>query len=80
MGLLAAVMVIGMIVYVRQVTFGLGITGMSRDVSWGFYIAQFTFLVGIAASSVMLLLPCYLHHYKAFGRITFSENFWQWPP
>ena len=51
------------------------ITGMSRDVSWGFYIAQFTFLVGVAASAVMLVLPYYLHHYKTFGRITILGEF-----
>ena len=35
--------------YLMQLKFGLGITGMSRDVSWGFYIANFTYLVGVAA-------------------------------
>jgi molybdopterin-containing oxidoreductase family membrane subunit len=54
---------------------GLGITGMSRDVSWGLYIAQFTVLVGVAASAVMLVLPYYLHHHKAFGRITILGEF-----
>jgi molybdopterin-containing oxidoreductase family membrane subunit len=48
---------------------------MSRDVSWGFYIAQFTFLVGVAASAVMVVLPYYLHNYKAFGRITILGEF-----
>jgi molybdopterin-containing oxidoreductase family membrane subunit len=48
----------------------LGITGMSRDVSWGFYIAQFTFLVGVAASAVMVVLPHYLHDVKVFGKLT----------
>ena len=46
---------------------GLGITNLSRDVSWGLYIAQLTFLVGVAASAVMVVLPYYLHEYKAFG-------------
>jgi molybdopterin-containing oxidoreductase family membrane subunit len=66
---------IGFGVYLKQLDFGLGITGMSRDVSWGFYIAQFTFLVGVAASAVMLVLPYYLHDYKAFGRITILGEF-----
>jgi molybdopterin-containing oxidoreductase family membrane subunit len=48
---------------------------MSRDVSWGFYIAQFTYLVGIAASGVMVVLPYYIHDYKAFGRITILGEF-----
>ena len=47
----------GIYAYAQQLEFGLGITGMSRDVSWGLYIAQFTFLVGVAASAVMLVLP-----------------------
>ncbi len=61
--------------YMVQYTKGLTITGMSRDVTWGFYIAQFTFLVGVAASAVMLVLPYYLHHYKTFGRITILGEF-----
>ena len=40
-------------VYIKQLMEGLTITGMSRDVSWGFYISQFTYLVGLAASGVM---------------------------
>ena len=72
---LLAVIGVGFICYLWQFNFGLGITGMSRDVSWGFYIAQFTFLVGVAASAVMLVLPYYLHNYKAFGRITILGEF-----
>ncbi len=65
-GLLLAV---GGVAYSVQLTEGLTITGMGRDVSWGLYIAQFTFLVGVAASAVMVVLPYYLHNYKAFGRM-----------
>ncbi|MEW6001076.1 MAG: sulfate reduction electron transfer complex DsrMKJOP subunit DsrP [Nitrospirota bacterium] len=72
---LLVIMGLGFLNYLRQFTFGLGITGMSRDVSWGFYISQFTFLVGVAASGVMVVLPYYLHHYKAFGRITILGEF-----
>ncbi|MDY7035342.1 MAG: NrfD/PsrC family molybdoenzyme membrane anchor subunit [Thermodesulfobacteriota bacterium] len=61
--------------YLYQFFEGLRITGMSRDVSWGFYIAQFTYLVGVAASGVMVVLPCYIHDYKAFGRITILGEF-----
>ena len=72
---LLAVASTGFYFYLRQLDYGLGITGMSRDVSWGLYIAQFTFLVGIAASAVMLVLPYYLHDYKAFGKITVLGEF-----
>jgi len=75
MAALSAVVGAGFICYLWQLNFGLGITGMSRDVSWGFYIAQFTFLVGVAASAVMLVLPYYLHNYKAFGKITILGEF-----
>ena len=44
---------IGAACYVRQYLFGLALTGMSRNVSWGLYISQFTFLVGVAGSSVL---------------------------
>lgn len=66
---------IGMAAYLYQLYYGLGTTGMSRDVSWGLYIAQLTFLVGVAASAVMLVLPYYLHHYKEFGRIVILGEF-----
>jgi molybdopterin-containing oxidoreductase family membrane subunit len=74
-GFLLVIMGTGFISYLMQWFYGLGITGMSRDVSWGLYIAQFTFLVGVAASAVMVVLPYYLHNYKAFGRITILGEF-----
>lgn len=74
-GGLLTVMGIAFGFWLWQLSFGLGITGMSQDVSWGFYIAQFTFLVGVAAGGVMVVLPYYLHDYKAFGRITILGEF-----
>jgi Ni/Fe-hydrogenase subunit HybB-like protein len=61
--------------YGVQLQTGLGITGLSRDITWGLYIAQFTFLVGVAASAVMVVLPYYLHDYTLFGRITILGEF-----
>ncbi|MBW1916752.1 MAG: polysulfide reductase NrfD [Deltaproteobacteria bacterium] len=75
LGFLLLLIGIGFFIYLKQLDFGLGITGMSRDVSWGFYIAQFTYLVGVAASAVMVVLPLYLHDYKAFGRIAILGEF-----
>jgi [DsrC]-trisulfide reductase subunit P len=72
---LLAFMAAGALSYVQQFNYGLGLTGMSRDVSWGLYIAQFTFLVGVAASGVMVVLPYYLHDYKTFGKITILGEF-----
>ncbi len=72
---LLAIIGVAFVCYLSQFKNGLIITGMNRDVSWGFYIAQFTYLVGIAASGVMVVLPCYLHDYKAFARITVFGEF-----
>jgi Ni/Fe-hydrogenase subunit HybB-like protein len=67
---------VGSSFYLMQLKYGLGYTtGLGRDVSWGFYIAQLTYLVGVAASAVMVVLPYYLHDYKAFGRITILGEF-----
>jgi molybdopterin-containing oxidoreductase family membrane subunit len=67
---LLCVIVAGLCFYLRQLNQGLVVTGLSRDVSWGLYIAQFTFFVGVAASAVMVVLPYYLHDVKGFARIT----------
>ncbi len=72
---LLAIISVGAACFFLQLREGLKITGMSRDVSWGFYIGQFTFLVGVAASAVMVVLPYYLHNVKEFGRITILGEF-----
>jgi len=74
-GLLIICIGTGTACFLWQLDFGLGITGLSRDVSWGFYVAQLTFLVGVAASAVMLVLPYYLHKYQEFGKITIIGEF-----
>ena len=75
LGLLIAFILAGLAAYLTQYTHGLMVTNLGRDVSWGLYIAQLTFLVGVAASAVMLVVPYYLHHYKDFGRITILGEF-----
>jgi len=75
LGFWALLILLGLAAYGQQLSEGLTITGMSRDVSWGLYIAQFTFLVGVAASAVMVVLPYYLHNYKAFGKMVILGEF-----
>jgi Ni/Fe-hydrogenase subunit HybB-like protein len=60
-GCLLVLLLAGIAAYGVQFQHGLGVTGLSRNVPWGLYISQFTFLVGIAASSVLLILPRYVH-------------------
>jgi len=73
--ILLAIIGVAVLTYLKQFNEGLGITGLSRDVSWGLYIGQFTFLVGVAASAVMLVIPYYLHDFKKFGKIVILGEF-----
>ncbi|MGC8642904.1 MAG: sulfate reduction electron transfer complex DsrMKJOP subunit DsrP [Isosphaeraceae bacterium] len=75
LGFWVVIMLVGLAAYSRQWTEGLTVTGLSRDVTWGLYIAQFTFLVGVAASAVMVVLPYYLHHAKAFKAMVILGEF-----
>ena len=72
---LLGVIGVGFLCYLRQLSYGLGITGLSRNVTWGLYIGQFTFLVGVAASAVMVVLPYYLHNHKEFTRMAILGEF-----
>ena len=58
---LTAVTLLGLNAYCKQFVAGLTVTGMSDQVSWGLYIANFTFLVGMAAAAVMLVVPVYIY-------------------
>ena len=61
-GLLLVLIAVGCWSYYQQLTEGLIVTNMTNQVSWGFYIANFTFLVGVAAAAVMLVIPAYIFH------------------
>jgi molybdopterin-containing oxidoreductase family membrane subunit len=64
LGGLALIVAFGAWNYTGQITDGLVVTGMSDQVSWGFYIANFAFLVGIAAAAVLLVIPAYIFDRK----------------
>jgi Ni/Fe-hydrogenase subunit HybB-like protein len=68
MGSLTAVMLAGAWAYGLQLRHGLGVTGMTDHVSWGLYISNFTFLVGLAAAAMMLVLPAYVFEDVDFGQ------------
>jgi hypothetical protein len=75
MALLTGVTLLGLNAYCKQFVQGLVVTGMSDEVSWGVYIANFTFLVGVAAAAVMMVIPVYiydneeLHDLVIFGEL-----------
>jgi len=55
--------------YIDQLNNGLITTAMRDQVSWGLYISNFTFLVGVAAAAVLLVIPAYLYHFKPIKEI-----------
>jgi molybdopterin-containing oxidoreductase family membrane subunit len=67
--LLLALIGLGVYAYAQQARHGLAVTGMNDIVSWGFYISNFTFFVGVAAAAVMLILPAYIFHDTDFHRV-----------
>jgi len=66
---LAAFMMLGVYAYMVQFNLGLSATNMSNIVSWGLYISNFTFLVGVAAAAVMLILPAYIFKDKDLYKV-----------
>jgi Ni/Fe-hydrogenase subunit HybB-like protein len=69
LGFLFALIVSGIAAYSDQVRTGLGLTAMRDQVSWGFYIGNFTFLVGVAAAAVVLVIPAYIYNWKPIREI-----------
>lgn len=67
--LLLLMFFVGAPAYLKQMQDGLIVTSMRDQVSWGFYISNFTFLVGVAAAAVMLVIPAYIYHYKPIKEI-----------
>lgn len=69
MTFLTIVTLSGIVSYSYQLREGLALTNMREQVSWGFYISNFTFLVGIAAAAVLLIIPAYLYSFKPIKKI-----------
>ncbi len=73
---LSIIAMFGLRAYCNQFVDGLATTGMTDQVSWGVYIANFTFLVGMAAAAVMLVIPAYLYKDEEMHNIViFGELF-----
>ena len=67
--LLTILAAIGIASYIKQLQVGLIATGMQNYVSWGLYIGNFTFLVGVAAAAVLLIIPAYLYDFGPIKEI-----------
>src|SRR6185436_4544217 len=66
---LAVCLAVGVHGYSQQWAHGLIATHMRDQVSWGFYIGNFTFLVGVAAAAVLLVIPAYVYHWKPIKEV-----------
>jgi molybdopterin-containing oxidoreductase family membrane subunit len=66
---LLAIIVAGFLFYLKQHELGLIATNLNDQVSWGLYIANFTYLVGAAAAAVLLVIPSYIYHFKPIKEI-----------
>jgi Ni/Fe-hydrogenase subunit HybB-like protein len=60
---------VGVFAYVHQMQTGLISTSMRDQVSWAFYIGNFTFLVGVAAAAVLLVIPAYVYNWKPIKEV-----------
>src|SRR5512136_2847619 len=60
---------LGVSAYTTQLDKGLITSAMRDQVSWGFYISNFTYLVGVAAAAVLLVIPAYVYHWKPIKEI-----------
>lgn len=69
-GFLLLLIAIGAAAYIGQLNQGLIVTKMRDQVSWGFYIGNFTFLVGVAAAAIMLVIPAYIYDWEPIKEIT----------
>ncbi len=67
--LLMAIILVGLFFYLKQHELGLVETNMTDQVSWGLYIANFTYLVGMAAAAVLLVIPSYIYSFKPIKEI-----------
>lgn len=66
---LFALIGVGISFYLKQTEAGLIVTNMRDQVSWGLYIGNFTYLVGVAAAAVLLVIPAYVYHFNPIKEI-----------
>jgi Ni/Fe-hydrogenase subunit HybB-like protein len=68
-GFLFILIIWGGLGYLDQLKDGLVVTNMRDHISWAFYIGNFTFLVGVAAAAIMLVIPAYIYHWKPIKEV-----------
>ena len=76
---LSAWIALGVVAYVHQLNVGLSATNMVDQIPWGAYIANFTYLVGMAAAAVMLVIPAYIYDDHAMHNVVCWASCSRWP-
>jgi Ni/Fe-hydrogenase subunit HybB-like protein len=66
---LFTLIIVGCTGYIEQLKQGLLVTNMRDPISWAFYIGNFTFLVGVAAAAIMLVIPAYIYNWKPLKEV-----------
>ncbi len=66
---LFTLIIVGSTGYIEQLKQGLLVTNMRDPISWAFYIGNFTFLVGVAAAAIMLVIPAYIYNWKPLKEV-----------
>jgi Ni/Fe-hydrogenase subunit HybB-like protein len=59
----------GAYAYLKEYLSGQSDANLNDSVSWGFYIGNYTFLVGVAAAAIMLVIPAYIYHWQPIKEI-----------
>ncbi|MCF7974130.1 MAG: hypothetical protein K9N55_09970 [Phycisphaerae bacterium] len=72
---LLALIVAGAWEYLHEMLSGESQANMSDSVSWGFFIGHYTFLVGVAAAAIMLVIPAYVYHWEPIREIVMLGEF-----
>ncbi len=73
---LIALSLLGLNAFSRQLAHGLYTTGMGDEVSWGLYISNFAFLVGMAAAAVMMVIPAYIFKDEEIHKVVIFTELW----
>lgn len=73
---LICIILVGLKYYLLQFDEGLIVTHMRDQASWGMYIANFTYLVGVAAAAVLLVIPAYVYHFNPIKEIVVIGELW----
>lgn len=60
---------IGAHAYLSEVLGGVSESNLSDSVPWGFFIGNYTFLVGVAAAAIMLVIPAYIYHWQPIKEV-----------